>query len=68
MIVEYRKVTCTWADIAPEITPSNALEYSRATDKPAFCADLTGLSVDSQLLRRFETDLARVAEVLGYLD
>jgi hypothetical protein len=67
IIVEWRKVTCTWADIAPELTPLNALEYSRATDKLAFCAELTGLiQENSRLLKRFNAELAHMAFLFGY--
>lgn len=60
-------VTCTWADIAPELTAENARQYARETDRLVFCADLTGLSVDSRLLNRFEDRLYALAEELGYL-
>jgi hypothetical protein len=58
----------TWANISQELTPANALEYSRTTDKLVFCADLTGLSVDSRLLGRFESELLRLAVSLGHID
>ncbi len=61
-------VTCTWLDIEPDLTPENALAYSNTIDKLVFCADLTGLSVDSRLLARFENELERLAVSLGYLN
>jgi hypothetical protein len=60
-------VTCTWADIEPDLTAENAKKYARETDRLVFCADLTGLSVDSRLLDRFESRLYALAQDLGYI-
>jgi hypothetical protein len=57
-------VSCTWADIADEVTDENARRYMKETDKLVFCADLTGLSVDSRLLGRFENALIERAREL----
>jgi hypothetical protein len=61
-------VSFTWLVIQPDLTPENALAYSKTVDKLVFCADLTGLSVDSRLLARFENELIKIAESLGYLN
>ncbi len=62
------QVSFTWLVIQSDLTPENALAYSKTVDKLVFCADLTGLSVDSRLLARFENELIEIADSLGYLD
>jgi hypothetical protein len=59
---------CTWSDIAEDLNPENARLYTEKTDKLVFCADLTGLSVDSRLLARFENELEKMAIEHGYMD
>lgn len=57
----------TYADLTQYLTADNAKEYASLTDKLVFCSDLTGLSVDSRLLARFENDLEKIAIVLNYM-
>lgn len=52
---------------AKYITPETAKEYAETTDKIAYCSDITGLSIDSNLLFVFEVYLERLAIELGYL-
>lgn len=61
------KVNCTWSDIAGDINAENARLYANTIDKLVFCADLTGLSVDSRLIVRFENELETLAKKLGFL-
>ena len=60
-------IVITWSDIEADLTPENAKKYASVTDKLCFCADLTCLSVDSRLLMRFEDEMIKLAESLGYL-
>lgn len=53
---------------AKYITPETAREYADTEDKIAYCSDITGLSIDSNLLFVFEVYLERLAIELGYID
>ena len=61
------KVCCTWQDIKDDINADNAKSYADTIDKLAFCSDLTGLSVDSRMIVRFENELETLAKQLGFL-
>jgi hypothetical protein len=63
-----RNKTMQYEQLKQYLTSDNAYDYSMTTDKIALCSDITGLRIDSPLVERFENDLEKLANELGYME